>query len=287
VTNPNQPPSVNPGGYNPISLPTNSLTLQGTVTDDGLPNNTLIIGWSQVAGPAAVTFANPSQPSTLVTFPVAGTYQLRLSASDTQLTSSNDTYITVNASDLGPKVTFNSTFISVVLPNNTATLSATINSSSGTLTDSWTQYNGPGPIVFATPNAATTQATFPVAGVYVVQLMVSDGQFTGIGTLTVQVFPTAPPAPQVALVTPQDGQTVTAPVSVIGSVIASTQSSATGQQPKWTLQYSLNTDDGAPTQNWVNLVVPNFSVPQNNAELGVLDPTVLMNGSYTLPAFSH
>jgi len=214
---------------------------------------------------------------------VAGTYQLRLSASDTQLTTTSDTYITVNASDLGPKVSFSPPFIDVILPNNTATLSATISSSSGaTLTESWTQFNGPGPIVFATPNSSTTQATFPVAGVYVVQLMVSDGQFTGIGNLTVQVFPSAPPAPTVALVTPQDGQTVTAPVNVIGSVIASSEIAGTGQQPKWTLQYSLNTDDGAPTQNWVNLVPPNLSVPQNNVVLGVLDPTVLLNGSYTL-----
>src|SRR5208282_4723758 len=98
-TNPNQSPQVSAGNYGAISLPTNTLTLQGTVTDDGLPNNTLIINWSQVNGPAPVTFANPNQRSTSVSFSIAGIYQLRLTASDTQLTSYSDALITVNASD--------------------------------------------------------------------------------------------------------------------------------------------------------------------------------------------
>ena len=283
VTNPNQPPSVNPGNYNAISLPTNSLTLQGTVTDDGLPSNTLAIGWSQVAGPAPVTFTSPNQASTPVTFPVAGTYQLRLSASDTQLASYNDTFITVNASDLGPKVSFNPTLINLIFPTNSTTLSANISANSGTtLTETWIEYSGPGTVVFSTPNSSTTQATFPIPGLYVIQLSVSDGQYTGTGIVNVSVFASAPAAPQVILNTPQDGQTVTAPVNVVGSVIASNQSNGTSQQTQWTLDYSLNTDDGAPTQNWIHLATPSGSVPQSNVVLGILDPTVLLNGSYTL-----
>ncbi|HET9306133.1 MAG TPA: PKD domain-containing protein, partial [Candidatus Sulfotelmatobacter sp.] len=283
VTNPNQAPHVSAGLYNPISLPTNSLTLQGTVTDDGLPSNTLTINWSQVAGPAAVTFNTPNQASSLVTFPVAGTYRLRLSANDTQLTSTADTVMTVNASDLGPKVSFSPTLINLIYPATSTTLSANITANPGTtLAEVWTEYSGPEQVVFSSPNSATTQVTFPVPGFYVFQLAVSDGQYTGTGIVNVQVYGSAPAAPQVTLVTPQDAQTVTAPVNVIGSVIASSQSSGTNQQTQWTLDYSLNTADGLPTQTWIHLAQPSGSVPQNNAVLGVLDPTVMLNGSYTL-----
>ena len=281
-TNPNQAPQVSAGNYGAISLPTNSLTLQGTVTDDGLPNNTLIVNWSQVNGPAPVTFANPSQPSTQVTFAIAGTYQLRLTASDTQLTSYSDALITVNASDQGPKVNFQSTLIYLVYPANSTSLSANISANSGTqLTESWTEYSGPGAIVFSTPNAATTQATFPIPGFYTIQLSVSDGQYTGSGLVSVQVYPQAPAAPQVTLTTPQDGQTVTAPVNVIGSVIATAQNSGINQQTIWSLAYSLNTADGSSAQSWIPLA-SSGGVPQNNAVLGVVDPTVMLNGSYTL-----
>jgi len=283
VTNPNQAPVVSAGFYNSISLPTNSLTLTPYVSDDGLPNNTLTVAWTQVNGPAPVTFTNPNQASTSVTFPIAGTYQLRLTVSDSQLTSTSDTYIAVNPSDSGPKITFNPNYIGLILPNNSTTLTASVNNNSGaSLSYNWLVYTGPGPVTFSTPTSLTTDATFSVAGVYGVQLMVSDGQVTSIGTLTVEVFPSAPAAPQVILNAPQDGQTITAPLQVLGSVLASSQNSGTGLLPKWTLDYSLNTADGASTQNWIHLVSPNQSVPQNNTVLGTIDPTVLLNGSYTL-----
>ena len=259
VTNPNQPPNVFAGFYNAIALPTNSLTLSGQVTDDGLPNNTLTVAWTQVNGPAPVTFATPTKAATLVTFPIAGTYQLRLTASDSQLTNTNDTYITVNPSDSGPQITFNPNYIGLVLPNNTTTLTASVNNNSGaSLSYNWLVYTGPGPVTFSSPNSLTTDATFSVAGVYGVQLMVSDGQVASTGTLTVEVFPSAPAAPQVILNTPQDGQTITAPLQVLGSVLASSQNSGTGQLPKWTLDYSLNTQDGASTQK---LDSPGFAKP--------------------------
>src|SRR5947199_8979583 len=92
----NQAPVVNAGPNQTITLPTNVVTLQGTATDDGLPNNTLTISWTQVSGPGTVTF-NPSNAAvTDASFPVAGTYVLQLTANDSQLSSNSTVTVTVN-----------------------------------------------------------------------------------------------------------------------------------------------------------------------------------------------
>ena len=80
-----------------ITLPTNSVTLNGTVSDDGLPTgSTLTITWTKTSGPWTVTFANASQPSTTAIFSAAGIYVLRLTASDTEYTVFAETVVTVN-----------------------------------------------------------------------------------------------------------------------------------------------------------------------------------------------
>jgi len=91
----NQPPIVNAGPNQTITLPTNIANLNGTATDDGLPNGILNTTWSEVSGPAAVVFSSPNTAITQATFTIPGTYILRLTASDTVLSSSSDVAITV------------------------------------------------------------------------------------------------------------------------------------------------------------------------------------------------
>ena len=93
----NQPPVVNAGFDQTITLPA-SATLSGTVTDDGLPNPpaTVTTTWSAVSGPGTVTFANASAKATTATFTVAGSYTLRLTASDSLLSASDDVVVSVN-----------------------------------------------------------------------------------------------------------------------------------------------------------------------------------------------
>lgn len=94
----NQPPSVNAGPDQTITLPVNTVNLVGTATDDGLPvGGALTVSWSRVSGPASVNFSNASTAVTTATFSAAGTYVLRLSASDTEYVSSDDVTVTVNA----------------------------------------------------------------------------------------------------------------------------------------------------------------------------------------------
>ena len=71
------------------------LSLTGRVSDDGLPSAQLTSHWSQVAGPAAITFAEISDPLTTATFPAMGVYRLRLTASDGQLNDYDELQIII------------------------------------------------------------------------------------------------------------------------------------------------------------------------------------------------
>ena len=89
---------VNAGPDQTITLPA-AASLSGTVTDDGLPNPpaTVTTTWSKVSGPGTVTFGNASAKVTTATFSVSGSYTLRLTASDSALSASDDIVVTVNA----------------------------------------------------------------------------------------------------------------------------------------------------------------------------------------------
>jgi len=83
----NQAPTVNAGVDQAVILPA-SASLDGTVSDDGLPpGSTLTTTWSQLSGPGTVTFANANAVDTTASFSAAGTYALRLTATDSARTT--------------------------------------------------------------------------------------------------------------------------------------------------------------------------------------------------------
>jgi len=96
----NQAPSVNAGSNQTIALP-NFASLDGTVTDDGLPSGTVTTTWSKVNGPGTVTFSNPNAVDTTATFSQADTYVLRLTADDGLLQAFDDVTMTVTAATPG------------------------------------------------------------------------------------------------------------------------------------------------------------------------------------------
>ncbi|MCB9757576.1 MAG: C1 family peptidase [Candidatus Omnitrophica bacterium] len=92
----NKAPVVNAGTDQTIQLP-NTASLRGSATDDGLPSQTLTSTWSLIQGPSQVAFANAQALNTSVSFSTAGTYLLRLTVSDGELSSSDDIVVTVKA----------------------------------------------------------------------------------------------------------------------------------------------------------------------------------------------
>ncbi len=97
----NNPPRVTVSGDTSVVLPATA-RLNATLSDDGIPTNTLYGGWRQVIGPATATFTNTQTLNTSASFPVAGTYVLRLLASDTEFSGWGD--ITVNVTVSQPPI---------------------------------------------------------------------------------------------------------------------------------------------------------------------------------------
>jgi hypothetical protein len=98
-------PLVDAGLDQSITLPDNSV-LDGYVTDDGLPvpPGMVTTNWSQVSGSGTASFADASLISTTASFSTAGTYVLRLSASDGERNSSDELTVIVNPALIPPTI---------------------------------------------------------------------------------------------------------------------------------------------------------------------------------------
>ncbi len=158
----NAPPSVD-AGPDQTGFPNDRLNLNGTVTDDGFPSppGAVTTTWTQVSGPAAVSFTNANAVDTAASFPVVGTYQLRLTADDGAATASDDTTVTIKSMiDAGPD-------LSIIYPTN-ASLHAT---AAGRISNvGWYKTSGPGSVSWANSQALDTTATFSMEGTYMLEI---------------------------------------------------------------------------------------------------------------------
>ncbi len=102
----NLPPLVNAGVDQAIELP-NAANLDGTVSDDGLPNppGGLTTTWSKLSGPGTVIFGNASAVDTTASFSEVGEYVLRLLVDDGELKRWDEVTVTVNSAAVAPAVT--------------------------------------------------------------------------------------------------------------------------------------------------------------------------------------
>lgn len=184
----NAAPSVDAGADQEITLPANSVELQGSATDDDLPTgSTLTYSWS---GPQGVTFANPAAAATTATFAAAGTYELTLEASDGDRSGSDSLTVIVNeapASNAAPIANAGGDQ-TITLPTDSVQLQGSGQDdglpAGSTLTYLW---SGPAGVTFGEPETAKTTASFAAAGTYVLTLTVSDGEASGSDTVTITV----------------------------------------------------------------------------------------------------
>ena len=97
--NRNYPPAVNAGGDQTVMLPrgeqTVTIELEGNVNDDGKPGDKVTCKWAKADGPGAVEFEKPSSAATSVSLTGAGTYVLKLTASDGEEAGSDSATIIV------------------------------------------------------------------------------------------------------------------------------------------------------------------------------------------------
>ena len=255
----NQAPVVAAGADQTIQLPALTAGLTGAASDDGLPNGTLTVSWSQVSGPGTVMFSAANQVVTQATFNAEGVYVLRLTASDGVLSSSDEVQVTVN----GP-LAVNAGNDQVVTLPNLAMLTGTVTGGAGPVAMEWSKQSGPGSVIFSNASATVTTAMFGTNGVYVLWLTATDGQTTLSDEVqvTVNADPTPPPPDPMTTAPPLD-------MTVATTIGTSTEFLYTGGNP-------IQTGVMPGTINPVRVAVLKGRVlDKNNAPLPLVKVTVL------------
>ncbi|MDP4247715.1 MAG: hypothetical protein Q8932_17890, partial [Bacteroidota bacterium] len=172
-------PVANAGTAQTISLPVNTVTLNGS----GSTGNITSYSWTQLSGPAGDTIKSPTAVSTMVTGLAQGVYVFQLAVTGG---STSTVQITVNAAP-PPPVANAGAPQTITLPTSQVTLSGS--GSTGTITAyAWTQVSGPSMATIATPTTVSTRVSALVQGVYLFQLTLNGGSRS-----TVQVTVNPPP----------------------------------------------------------------------------------------------
>jgi CubicO group peptidase (beta-lactamase class C family) len=184
----NRAPTVNAGSDQTIQLPTNSVQVTGTASDPD--NNTLTYAWT---GPSGVTFTTANALATAATLPGEGSFTLTLTVNDGTASSTDTVAITVQPAAGNTAPTVNAGDDQTTDYPRRATLNGTATDDGPTLTYAWTAEPAAG-VTFADAAAASTTATFPAPGTYVLTLTASDGTSSGSDSLQAVVGPALYPA---------------------------------------------------------------------------------------------
>jgi lysophospholipase L1-like esterase len=194
----NQAPVVDAGPAPTGVFANVAAQLDGTIVDDNL-NAPVTVAWSKQSGPGAVLFGSASSPDTSVTFDTAGSYTLRLTATDggftpfedlvveVQATPSNEVPVVSAGADAGANVN-----IALALQG-----SVTDDGISLPLTIEWTVQSAPGGanVVFGNASSPTSTATFDTPGSYTLRLTATDGEpLSAFDEVEITVADGPPPA---------------------------------------------------------------------------------------------
>lgn len=200
----NQAPVARTGSYRPALLGAVE-TLPATVTDDGLPLGIdPVLSWTVISEPlpGTVLFDDTSSNAPRVVFRAAGTYLLRFTADDGELSAHDDLTVLVLApANQAPQVALGDDLsLSLDTPLNLRPSVADDELPAGrVLTHAWSLVSGPAAVLWGNPASRDTTAAFPGAGTYVLRLEVSDGALVGADQLHVTVTAAINTAPSVNL----------------------------------------------------------------------------------------
>lgn len=236
----NLPPVANAGFDRVITLPQNSLDLQGS----GVDNDGAIAAytWTKKSGPAPGTLSGQNTSKLSLSNLVAGIYQFTLTVTDDDaLTNSDDVRVTVleAATNNNPQVNAGLDVV-VRQPASTATLTATATDADGSIASyTWTKLSGPA-ATLAGNTTATLSLTGLVLGTYTFRIEVADNLgATASDEVTVLVIPAGTNTPPTVLA--GAGQIITLPTSSATLSGSASDPDGTITAVNWTLQNGPNT----------------------------------------------
>ncbi|CAN5834668.1 hypothetical protein BH11BAC4_BH11BAC4_08070 [soil metagenome] len=184
-------PTSNAGADQTITLPVNSVSLNGSGTD---PDGTIAsYAWTKLSGPSSGTIGTPAAATTSVSGMIQGVYQFQLTVTDNKGATGTDIVQVI----VNPVVVVTNTAPTanagadktVTLPTTTVSLSGSGADANGTISAyRWTKISGPTSAAITTATAASTTVTALVQGVYRFELKVTDNAgATGKDTVQVTV----------------------------------------------------------------------------------------------------
>ncbi|MFT3749841.1 MAG: T9SS type A sorting domain-containing protein [Agriterribacter sp.] len=204
--------TANAGANQVITLPTNSVKLDGTgsnVTSGKITS----YAWLKISGPGSHNVIAPSSPITEIKNLVAGTYVFQLTIKDSNGSTATSTVtVTVNAAAANSTVTAsagNTQYLT--LPTNTTTLDGSASTATaGIASYSWTKIGGPSSGTIVSPTSAKTVIKDLVAGGYTFRLIVTDKNGKSDNK---DVIVTVYPAPGTITVNAGNAQYITLPTN--------------------------------------------------------------------------
>ena len=228
----NTPPVANAGSNQSVTLPVNSVQLQGSGND--ADSSVVSYQWKMISGPDSFTIADSSSSTTQVTGLVEGVYSFELTVTDNQEAVGKDVVqIVVNpapniapVADAGPNIT-------ITLPNNKVSLSGKGTDSDGAIASYfWEKIAGPSNYKIDNSSSANTAVSNLVEGSYSFQLTVKDNK-DAIGKSVVQVIvnpaPNIPPSADAG-----EDNTITLPANTVILSGKGTDIDGTIVSYKWT-----------------------------------------------------
>lgn len=170
----NQSPEADAGENQSITLPTSSVTLDGSGSDDDVAVTSYL--WTKVSGTGG-TIASPTNVSTSITGLTAGTYVYRLRVTDVAgLFSTDDITIVVFAIANNSPVAVAGNPQTITLPTSSVSVSGSGSSDdNGIVSYSWVRVSGPGTSTIVSPTSSSTNITTLQEGTYTFRLTVTDG----------------------------------------------------------------------------------------------------------------
>jgi hypothetical protein len=193
----NKPPIANAGPNQVITLPTDSVSLDGSSSSDpdGSISNCL---WSKISGPASFIITNPPAIKTVVKNLAAGVYQFELKVTDNKGSSAKDSVQVIVIDPAHP----NRSPVANAGPDQTITLlvstinldgSASFDPDNNITAYTWTKISGPSSFNIVNANAVQTQVTNLAQGTYQFEVKVTDaGMLFSKDTMQVTVSITQP-----------------------------------------------------------------------------------------------
>jgi hypothetical protein len=174
----NKPPIAAAGPDVIITLPTDSVLLDGSKSSD--PDGTISTWqWTKISGPASFHITHMDSAKTFVKNLVAGTYQFVLTVTDDKGASASDTVQAIvqdPALPNHPPVACAGTDQTITLPASSATLdgSCSTDSDQNITGYAWAKISGPSSGNITNATLAQTSVSNLVAGTYQFELTVTD-----------------------------------------------------------------------------------------------------------------